>query len=136
MKRFALIPAALAAVAFALAGCSMDGTYAYRGYDSTGRVVVVGELQLDFDPGRVTGTWSLAAADTSATVGKIGPQIGQGSLEGTIQGDTLRVDLNPTYRDNNVTVVGAISGIHLTGRWDWSGIGGIMAQGTFEAVRH
>jgi hypothetical protein len=65
----------------------------------------------------------------------IGPQIGKGHLAGEFHNDTMLIELQPLYRDNNVGLYGTIQGNEFTGKWIYSSFIGITNSGTFIAVR-
>ena len=48
-------------------------------------------------------------------------------------GDTVIVDLNPGYADNNVILVGVLRSGHLDGTWQWDTVSGPSTQGGFSA---
>ena len=90
-------------------------------------------------PTNVTGTWHL---DALSPDGGIGPQVGEGILQGYLQDDQLYVDLNPARVDDNVVVDGTYlvfggpaGGASWKGTWIWSTISGPQRTGTFEASR-
>jgi hypothetical protein len=92
---------AVALAAFAASGCDdmagpgpiPNGGYAYTGFDSNGVVVVTGWLTLDLgDPDRVTGEWRLEPVGNPQG---IGPQTGEGRLQGAMADGMLQVDPNP-----------------------------------------
>ena len=66
-----------------------------------------------------TSVGGSAAADTSSPVG---PQVGAGTLLGTRRGDTLMLELNPLYADNNVSLRGVARSTGLRGDWSWTTI--------------
>jgi hypothetical protein len=109
------------------------GAYAYSGFDSAGRLVVTGSLTLDVqDPAHVAGTWSL---QSSGSVQALGPQIGDGQLQGAMNGSNLTVNLNPQQNDNNVFLSGTLDGHTYRGQWTYSGFAGVLNQGSFEAIQ-
>lgn len=109
------------------------GGYAYTGFDATGAVVVKGWLTLDVqDPSQVTGAWHLQPTGNAQA---LGPQTGDGRLEGRIEGESLIVNLNPGRVDNNVVLAGPLEGARYRGQWMFSGFGGPSNEGTFDAVR-
>lgn len=132
---------AVAVAALAASGCDdmtgpgpiPTGGYAYTGLDSNGAVVVTGWLTLDLgDPARVTGEWRLEPVGNPQN---IGPQTGEGRLQGAMADGRLQVDLNPGSADNNVLLDGALTGNAFRGRWMYSGFAGVLNEGTFEALR-
>jgi hypothetical protein len=111
-----------------------ESTFAYTGYDSTGREIVVGEIVIRADSGGLlTGVWKLEAAGTPQPM--IGPQVGRGKVAGGIAGGEFFANLNPDMVDNNVFLFGTIGSAAITGRWHYSGFPGILNYGTFSAMR-
>jgi hypothetical protein len=132
---------ALALAAVAAVGCNSPsgpdpipaGGYAYTAFDAAGAVVVKGWLTLDLqDPSQVTGAWHLQSTRNDPGPGA---ETGDGQLAGRIDGDTLIVDLNPGFADNNTVLVGRLDGAKYRGQWTWSGFAGPANGGTFDAVR-
>jgi hypothetical protein len=132
---------AVALAALAASGCDdmtgpgpiPSGGYAYTGFDSSGVVVVTGWLTLDLrDPARVTGEWRLEPVGNPQN---IGPQTGEGRLQGAMADGMLQVDLNPGSADNNVLLDGTLAGNAFRGRWMYSGFAGVLNEGSFEALR-
>lgn len=121
------------------------GAMAYTGFDEHGVSLVRGWVKLDVliitsDPGipsNVTGTWKLRRV---CPYGEIGPQVGEGSLEGLLQNDRLVANLNPGKVDDHVVLDGPLevigdppSGTHWEGRWTWNAPSGPKRSGTFRA---
>lgn len=128
-----------------LAGCGNDlfdntdfgsmppGAYRYLGFDSKDQLVVKGWLRFDsLNPESFEGDWHLEPVGDPQN---IGPQAGDGRLVGRIVDGITQVDLNPEFRDNNVTLSGALQNDSYRGRWTWSGFAGPISQGRFEAKR-
>lgn len=122
---------------------SDDGTFHYQGFDSTGALLIEGTLFLDFQetndpaqPTRITGSWDLALKKEAD---KVGPQVGEGDLEGSIDADgNLFIQLNPGWADNNVGLGGAFTHDRFgdfAGRWDYTTFIGPTNGGTFKAER-
>jgi hypothetical protein len=115
-------------------GTSGRSTYAYAGYDSSGREIVRGELVIIVDDsGAVTGSWDLAAVGTPPPM--IGPQVGTGTLEGRIVLTAFGANLNPDMVDNNVVLMGTVSSTGIAGIWEFIGFPGVLNEGTFIAWR-
>jgi hypothetical protein len=107
--------------------------YSYRAYTSAGALAVSGTLTLArTDSTLVTGTWSLEGVSSTD---RVGPQIGNGTLAGTLKSSKISVDLNPGWRDNNVILTGVIEGEKIVGTWAWITFSGPTTNGAFEAVR-
>lgn len=114
-------------------GTIPDGGYDYTGFDSSEAVIVRGWLTLDVtNPAQVTGAWHL---DPVGNRQNIGPQTGDGRLEGSMAGDQLSLDLNPDAADNNVFLYGSIGGGAFRGSWSYSGFAGVLNEGSFEALQ-
>lgn len=107
--------------------------YQYAGYDHESRQVVKGFITIvRGESNSISGGWQLeATGDPSG----IGPQVGSGKLVGAVDGERIWIGLNPDYVDNNVMLVGRISGSVVSGTWEYVGFPGVLAQGTFRAVR-
>lgn len=140
---WALLP--YTAVTLILLGCSDIGgpdsrlpppiapagdTYSYTAYDSTGTPVTRGWLTLIRDGYSVSGEWHLQAIGSPKN---IGPQIGDGNLRGEIRNGNLIVELQPNFRDNNIGLIGTLSGATYAGVWTWISFIGPTNQGTFVA---
>jgi hypothetical protein len=106
-------------------------SYNYVGYDASGREVVRGTLAFHLkDSVTVEGSWEFEATGSTSN---IGPQVGKGTLGGSAYGDTLFLNLNPGFADNNVILSGVLSGGEFSGTWSWIGFAGVITQGTFRA---
>ena len=122
----------------ALAPGDLSGTYQYLAYAGDGALVVRGTLTIRHrGTVGVDGSWSLKATGAD---GQVGPQVGDGQLEGTAaeQSDgriDLNVNLNPNVADNNVTLRGTFDGLHIRGEWSWITLLGDVGGGTFDARR-
>lgn len=121
------------------------GAMTYTGYDEQGTPVVQGWVKPDIaiiavDPAfpmNLTGTWKLWRVGVD---GELGPQIGEGTLEGSLGDTTLFVNFNPGRADDNVVADGAFeviggprSGMRWEGTWTWSTLAGPRRTGTFRA---
>ncbi len=137
------IIAVISLLLLTIAGCADSGTnpsgpppagvYRYIGYDSTGIGIVSGVLTINCRAQNyVDGGWSL---ERIGNAGNIGPQVGTGKLSGGKSGDMLWLDLQPQFRDNNVDIIGNVSGSEFRGRWHWITYSGVTNTGTFIAVR-
>ena len=85
------------------------------------------------DSGDVSGSWNLDAVGTPSPM--IGPQVGQGRLEGRVDGASFSANLNPQMVDNNVFLFGVMEAGVITGTWEFSGFPGVLNRGSFSAVR-
>lgn len=113
---------------------SVEGLYEFTGFDSSGSVISRGSFTLSIkDTTHLVGSWMLQPAKDSQSAR---PLIGRGELQGSVEHDTsVVVNLNPNYVDNNVYLLGSVKDIHITGRWNWVGFAGRMAEGTFTAKK-
>lgn len=109
------------------------GAYCYTAFDSAGVEVVTGWLDFDFvDEENIEGTWELKPVGNPSN---IGPQTGEGNLIGFIKASGIQMNLNPTWRDNNVVLFGEYSAEKFNGNWQWITFAGPSSGGTFKAVR-
>ena len=107
------------------------GIYHYIAKDKNGAVIAEGELEIkSLSATAIDGKWEIK---TSAPMAQTGPQNGKGKIAGQLSGNKIMLDLNPGWRDNNVVLNGKIQKGKFSGFWDWNGIAGTMAGGTFEA---
>lgn len=110
-----------------------SGAFAFSSYDSTGAPVSSGWFSMKFsDSVTISGEWHFNPQDNPQDVG---PQIGQGTLAGLVQGDQVFINLNPDYADNNVSLSGTMTENRISGIWMWTTFTGPTNQGTFEAER-
>lgn len=124
---------------FLITGCNDDesspntGSYRYTAFLNN-TPVVEGTIQIDsLNPQNVTGHWDFHAVGDERN--DIGPQIGSGNLTGTFDGADLFINLNPDMADNNVILHGMFSSNTIRGNWSWSGLAGVLNQGSFMAQR-
>lgn len=113
-----------------------DGVLQYSASSLTGTPLLAGTLRLAVHAdSTVTGTWQIdwvAGADTTAPVG---PQVGHGTLSGRqLADDSVQLNLNPFYADNNVFLSATVTVAGLSGVWSWSGFAGPIANGRFQAA--
>jgi hypothetical protein len=107
--------------------------YDYLAYDSTGTPIVRGWLTLILHGDSVSGEWHFNPVGTPTN---IGPQIGDGNHLGTVRNGKLIVELQPMYRDNNLSLVGTLSASTYAGEWTWISFIGPTNHGTFVAQQH
>jgi hypothetical protein len=105
-------------------------SYLYRAFDSTGTLVVTGQLIMNLAD-TITGNWTLSAIPGAHN---IGPQNGTGTLTGLMSGDSLAISLNPNMIDNNVFLLGHFSNGTITGKWEYVGFPGVINRGAFLAT--
>ncbi len=138
MKIGAVVTLFLATLAI---GCSENpvaddlptGAFRYIGYDTLGQAVVQGYLRIMLkDSSRLIGEWALVRVNDGSA---IGPQTGSGVLDGSIDGTTMGLNLNPSMIDNNVLLSGTLQGNTYTGTWMYVGFPGVLNRGTFAARR-
>lgn len=101
---------------------SFLGTFSFRSFDTLKVEVAQGALSLFRNESEVSGHWSFADGRS-------------GELEGTASDNDLSLNLNPHYVDNNLLLRGTITGDTFAGTWEQIGYPGVMARGTFVAVR-
>jgi hypothetical protein len=142
MKAFTIVPAIL--ICCSLNSCGKNdlisdpslappGSYSYASYDSLGVRIVEGWFTLLIaDSAHVTGEWHFTQIAGGAA---IGPQVGNGNLEGGFHSHQLWVELNPQYRDHNLLLGGTYSDTAYVGTWQAIGIMGIYNYGAFFAAR-
>jgi len=114
------------------------GLFAYQGFSAQDVLLVTGRLDLRWVTNVVSGTWAfdyVGPGDPTTAEGDIGPQIGAGELEGSRHGNTLSINLNKGWCDNNVFLDGLYEGNSVTGRWCWSTFSGARTVGPFIANR-
>ena len=110
-----------------------DGAYAYGSYDSSGTALVRGWFTIIVsDSTAISGEWHFEPIGNPQ---RIGPQTGDGSLVGGINGEKFWIELNPKFRNNNLQLNGTLAMGRLSGQWTWIRYDGIANQGTFKAVR-
>lgn len=118
----------------------LSGVYVYQATDSAGTLLLTGTLQLVFhDDWSVTGSWGIDWAPDADTDTEVGPQVGEGTLQGQLSAEDLVLDLSPGIADNNVFLVGALVrgslAPQLAGDWSYSTLLGAVAAGHFTATR-
>jgi hypothetical protein len=101
---------------------SLLGTFAYRAFDTQKVEVARGTLALFGSDSTVTGHWRFEDGRS-------------GGLEGIARNGDIALDLNPGYIDNNLILRGAIARDTIAGIWEQIGFPGVMARGSFVAVR-
>ncbi|MBN2413530.1 hypothetical protein JXQ31_17765 [candidate division KSB1 bacterium] len=110
------------------------GSYSYQSYDSLGIQIVYGWLKIEsIDSVYIKGSWQLTSLNNR---NNIGPQVGEGMLLGYIEGTSISMELNPQYKDNNLSLVGIIENNCIEGKWYWMSYSGVTNWGTFKAVKN
>jgi len=138
-----LIFIVLSVLLFSFASCKDDdslvgptppGAYSYTSYDSLGTAIVKGWFRMIHeDSTKIIGNWSFEKIGNPQD---IGPQVGAGKLIGGIDQDRVWVELNPQFKDNNLQLIGSITGNKFSGEWMWLSFAGISNHGTFEAIKN
>lgn len=112
------------------------GGFEYHAFVTPGHEVLKGTIDFEFsDDSVVTGTWSIAWAMGADTTLEVGPQVGSGPLVGSRYGDTMRIQLNPDFADNNVGLVAVATPDGWRGEWEWVAFTGPRTRGPFTASR-
>jgi len=112
---------------------SLDGTYSYTSYDSTGIAIVTGEFNIEvIDTIKFKGIWNFEKIGNPEN---IGPQVGNGNLVGELIKDDIWIELNPGNADNNLQLIGSENEGIIEGEWMWISFIGITNKGKFEAER-
>ena len=112
---------------------SYETKYQYEAFDNDGKLGVYGLLTINFkDSPDLQGKWEFFSENDSL---EMGAQIGEGQLEGSVQGDTISINLHPGYADHNVILHGKIANSSLTGQWSWITFIGPTNQGNFVATK-
>lgn len=112
------------------------GGFAYSASTPAGDPILNGRISFEFtDDSTVTGTWSITWVEGADTTLEVGPQVGSGLLVGTRHGDTMMIQLNPNYADNNVGLVAVPTAKGWRGEWEWVAFAGPRSRGPFTAYR-
>ena len=123
-------------------GCNRDKSvdsyepidvYSYRAYDSSGKKIIQGWFEISMvDSSQIKGAWHL---HKTANVGEVGPQTGDGNLRGRVYNDSVFINLNPDFIDNNVILRGPVFDYITEGEWSWVNFKGIVKKGNYKAIR-
>jgi hypothetical protein len=109
-----------------------SGEYTYSGFSTDGTKIVEGRLSItSIDNQKFKGDWDLKQVGKSE---RIGPQVGNGTLIGSLILGKININLNPNTADSNVMLTGAIEAGSLHGTWSYIGYQGVINRGTFEAA--
>ena len=111
------------------------GAFDYTAYDSLYTKLITGwfTMVLDSDS-TITGEWHFT--NVGDVRDDIGPQLGDGTIEGNLSQNAFYLNLNPEWADNNVFLVGFESNGSYSGMWMFSTLTGATNQGPFIATRH
>jgi hypothetical protein len=113
----------------------LESPYQYTARGAGGDALVIGQLTLTVtDDSVVSGSWSTRWALGADTTSEVGPQVGHGTLAGTLRQGTLFIDLTPGNADNNAVLLGSWTGSTVAGTWTWITISGPRTTGAFTAV--
>lgn len=111
----------------------LQGTYQYTSFESTGIKIVEGWMALNpVNSSQFTGEWHFQQL---TAVEAIGLQVGDGQLVGTVVKDTIWIELNPGYADNNVSLRGTVLRETIRGEWVYTTFTGPRNHGTFVATK-
>jgi hypothetical protein len=114
----------------------LESPYQYTARGASNEVLVTGQLTLTVtDDSVVSGSWSTRWALGADTTSEVGPQVGHGTLAGTLRQGALLIDLTPGNADNNAVLQGTWSGKAVAGTWTWITISGPRTTGAFSAVK-
>jgi hypothetical protein len=102
---------------------SFLGTFAYSAFNTQNVEVARGTLAFYGSDSTVTGHWRFEDGRS-------------GELEGIARDGDIALNLNPGYIDNNLFLHGTLARDTIAGTWEQVGFAGVMALGTFRAVRN
>ena len=127
-------------VLFSLFSCSdslvpdtLPGTYNVTAFDSLGLKISQGSLTVNLiSNSKIEGEWSFIQVGSNSDDGFM---FGDGKYTGIVNGDTVRINLNPDMIDNNINLFGIFNDGVIAGKWEWSTFIGVTARGTFNAVK-
>lgn len=109
------------------------GNYAYTSYNIAGEIVGEGTLFVSrVDTNNIEGNWSIRNIHNCVVCG---PQYGGGFFSGSIEGDSLYINLNPDSPQNYVKLTGKINDGNFSGKWRWVELIVRTNWGTFKAVK-
>jgi hypothetical protein len=118
-----------------ISGSFPEGSYSYTGYDDQGNLIARGWISIAYsDSPSVQGEWDIKKIGTAKD---IGPQVGSGKLTGGLfDSDSIWIELNPQFRDNNLQLRGFYGQDKISGQWQWITFAGVSNKGTFTARRY
>ena len=109
------------------------GSYLYRSYNFLGDLVGEGTLYINPpDSNGVMGNWQIRKV---RECNNCGAQFGSGILIGTLENDTLRVNLNPDDIFIDTELIGEFVNGNYDGKWKWINQEGFGYSGTFTSSR-
>ena len=110
------------------------GSYTYQSYDSLGNRIAGGWIDFEFvNSNFIEGSWKIKNLSDR---NDIGPQVGEGLLSGLRIDSSIRIDLTPHTRDNNLLLEGLLQETSFTGTWTWLSLSGSTNWGTFKAIKN
>lgn len=116
-----------------------ERAFSYTAYAEDGSRLLEGTIilhprysRLDFSE-EVRGEWEIRWVPGADQNELVGPQVGRGTLEGIATEEGFGFNMNPTFADNNVLLVGTVHNGDLSGEWSHNTIAGPVAGGAFTA---
>ena len=110
-----------------------NGALRYSGYDRGGMLIIKGWIVINlYGFSEAVGEWCL---DRVGDPENTGPQVGRGSLHGSLDGAELSVSLNPGFVDFHVLLTGVYLGTSFKGIWRYATVKRTVNEGSFEATR-
>lgn len=109
------------------------GSYSYKSFNIAGELVGDGTIYISkVDSNLVEGNWAIR---NIRNCNVCGPQYGNGYFTGSIDNDSLFINLNPDNPENYVKLIGELNDESFTGDWQWFKLVVNSNRGTFKAVR-
>ena len=110
-----------------------SGAFSFTQYDSLGTQRAAGWIKLVIaDSSHISGEWHIAKVGMPASTDA---ESNNGVLVGeTVNGQTI-LNLHPSFVDNNLILIGTLTGTRYTGIWQWITFAGVSDHGTFQAQR-
>ncbi|NNG27801.1 MAG: hypothetical protein HKM87_09770 [Ignavibacteriaceae bacterium] len=109
------------------------GSYSYRSFNFLGELVGEGTLYINEpDSNGITGNWHIRKVRECRNCGA---QFGSGVLMGSVENDTLRINLNPNEIEIDTELIGEFGKGSFSGDWKWLNQEGFGYSGTFKAER-
>jgi hypothetical protein len=109
------------------------GGYSYKSFNIAGELVGDGTIYISkVDSNLVEGNWAIR---NIRNCNVCGPQYGNGYFTGSIDNDSLFINLNPDNPENYVELVGELNEEAFIGDWRWFELVVNSNRGTFKAVR-
>jgi len=105
----------------------------YSGFDSLGVKIVEGAFSMVYiDSNSIEGDWNFAKIGNPIGIGN---QVGSGEYYGFTNNNTISINLNPDYVDDNVNLFGTMNDNTIDGEWSYSTLHGVVNYGTFTAEK-